>query len=115
MRYRLLGKTGLYVSELTMGTMTFGGKGFWEAIGKLSSSQAETFIGTALDAGVNMIDTANVYSEGESEKYVGAALASLAGRGTRSLSRPRSGGGPARTRMKPACRANISWAPSMQA
>ena len=77
MRYRLLGKTGLYVSELTMGTMTFGGKGFWEAIGKLNSSQAETFIGTALDAGVNMIDTANVYSEGESEKYVGASLASL--------------------------------------
>ena len=36
MRYRLLGKTGLYVSELYLGTMTFGGKGFWEAIGKLS-------------------------------------------------------------------------------
>ncbi len=77
MRYRLLGKTGVYVSELTLGTMTFGGKGFWEVIGKLSLSQVESFIGTALDAGVNMIDTADVYSEGESEKHVGAALASL--------------------------------------
>lgn len=77
MRYRLLGKTGVYVSELSLGTMTFGGKGSWEVIGKLSASQAESFIGTALDAGVNMIDTADVYSEGESEKHVGAALASL--------------------------------------
>ena len=39
MRYRLLGETGLYVSELCLGTMTFGGKGFWEAIGKLSASE----------------------------------------------------------------------------
>ncbi len=77
MRYRPFGKTGLYVSELTFGTMTFGGKGYWEAIGKLNASEAETLIATALDAGVNFIDTADVYSEGESEKYVGAALASL--------------------------------------
>jgi aryl-alcohol dehydrogenase-like predicted oxidoreductase len=77
MHYRLLGKTGVYVSELTLGTMTFGGKGFWEVIGKLGAPEAEAFIGTALDAGVNMIDTADVYSEGESEKHVGAALASL--------------------------------------
>ena len=77
MRYSLLGKTGLYVSELCLGTMTFGGKGFWEPIGKLSSSEAEKFIGTALDAGINFIDTADAYSEGESEKYTGAALAAL--------------------------------------
>lgn len=77
MRYRLFGKTGLYVSELCFGTMTFGGKGFWEAIGKLTASEAEALIGTALDSGVNFIDTADVYSEGESEKHVGAALASL--------------------------------------
>jgi aryl-alcohol dehydrogenase-like predicted oxidoreductase len=77
MNYRLLGKTGLYVSELCLGTMTFGGKGFWESIGRLSPSEAEALIGTALDAGVNFIDTADVYSEGESEEYVGAALASL--------------------------------------
>lgn len=77
MKYRLLGKTGLYVSELCLGTMTFGGKGFWEAIGKLTASEAEALIGTALDSGVNFIDTADVYSEGESELHVGAALASL--------------------------------------
>ena len=77
MRYHLLGKTGLYVSELCLGTMTFGGKGYWEAIGKLSAVEAQALIGTALDAGVNVIDTADAYSEGESEKFVGAALASL--------------------------------------
>jgi aryl-alcohol dehydrogenase-like predicted oxidoreductase len=77
MRYRMFGKTGLYVSELCLGTMTFGGKGFWGAIGKLSASEAESLIGTSLDAGINFIDTADVYSEGESEHYVGAALAAL--------------------------------------
>jgi aryl-alcohol dehydrogenase-like predicted oxidoreductase len=78
MKYRLFGTTGLYVSELCFGTMTFGGKGFWQAIGSLGASEAEALIGSALDAGVNFIDTADVYSEGESEKLVGAALASLA-------------------------------------
>ena len=77
MRYRPFGRTGLYVSELCLGTMTFGGKGFWGTIGKLSASEAEVLIGTSLDSGVNVIDTADVYSAGESEKYVGAALASL--------------------------------------
>src|SRR4051794_16928179 len=78
MRYNLLGKTGLFVSELCLGTMTFGGKGFWEAIGKLGNQEAESLVGTALDAGVNFIDTADVYSEGESERLLGAALKSLA-------------------------------------
>lgn len=77
MRYRLLGRTGLYVSELCLGTMTFGGKGFWEAIGKLSASETEVMVGTSLDAGINFIDTADAYSEGESEKLLGAALGSL--------------------------------------
>ncbi len=77
MRYRLFGNTGIYISELTLGTMTFGGKGYWEAIGRLTPAEAEALIGTALDAGVNAIDTADVYSEGEAEKHVGAALASL--------------------------------------
>ncbi len=77
MRYRLLGNTGLYVSELCLGTMTFGGKGFWEPIGKLTASEAEKIIGKSLDAGINFIDTANVYSEGESEKFLGTALGSL--------------------------------------
>jgi aryl-alcohol dehydrogenase-like predicted oxidoreductase len=78
MRYRILGRTGLYVSELCLGTMTFGGKSFWEVIGKLGATEAESLVGTALDAGVNFIDTADVYSDGESEKLLGAALASLA-------------------------------------
>ncbi|HEY8086501.1 MAG TPA: aldo/keto reductase, partial [Polyangiaceae bacterium] len=77
MRYNLLGRTGLYVSEMCLGTMTFGGKGFWEVIGKLGHAEVEGIIGSALDAGVNFIDTADVYSEGESEKLVGAALAAL--------------------------------------
>lgn len=77
MRYRLFGKTGLYISELTLGTMTFGGKGYWEVIGRLSPAESELLIGAALDAGINFIDTADVYSEGEAEKQVGAALASL--------------------------------------
>ncbi len=77
MRYKLLGKTGLYVSELCLGTMTFGGKGFWEAIGKLGSKDVDTLVGTALDHGVNFIDTADVYSEGESERLLGSSLASL--------------------------------------
>ena len=77
MRYNPLGKTGLFVSELCLGAMTFGGKGFWEAIGKLGGKEAEALIGTSLDAGVNFIDTADVYSEGESEKLVGDALKSL--------------------------------------
>ena len=77
MRYQLLGKTGVYVSKLCMGTMTFGGKGFWEPIGKLNAQEAERMIGTALDAGINFIDTANAYSEGDAEKFLGMALDSL--------------------------------------
>ncbi len=77
MRYHLLGKTGLYVSELCLGTMTFGGQGFWKAIGELGAKEVEKLVGTALDAGVNFLDTADVYSEGQSEALLGGALASL--------------------------------------
>jgi aryl-alcohol dehydrogenase-like predicted oxidoreductase len=77
MRYHLFGKTGLYVSQLCLGTMTFGGKGFWEVVGKLGAKEVEGIIGTAFDGGVNFVDTADVYSEGESETLVGNALASL--------------------------------------
>jgi aryl-alcohol dehydrogenase-like predicted oxidoreductase len=77
MRYQLLGKSGLYVSELCLGAMTFGGKGFWEAIGRLGAKEVEGIIGASFDAGVNFIDTADVYSEGESETLVGGALKSL--------------------------------------
>jgi aryl-alcohol dehydrogenase-like predicted oxidoreductase len=77
MRYRLLGRTGLYVSEICLGTMTYGGKGRWAPIGRLGVPEAQAQIKSAFDAGVNFIDTANVYSEGDSERIVGEALANL--------------------------------------
>ena len=79
MRYNLLGKTGLYVSELCLGAMTFGSNsaGMWRTIGQLGDQESLALVGTALDAGVNFIDTADVYSEGSSERLVGAALKSL--------------------------------------
>src|SRR3954453_6450684 len=79
MRYHLLGNTGLYVSQLCLGAMTFGGgSGMWQAIGMLGQSESQALVSTALDAGVNFIDTADVYSEGDSERLLGAALRSLA-------------------------------------
>jgi len=77
MRYRLLGRTGLYVSEICLGTMTYGGKGRWAPIGRLGVTEAQAQIKAAFDAGINFIDTANVYSEGDSERIVGEALANL--------------------------------------
>lgn len=77
MRYRLLGQTGLYVSELCLGTMTFGGKGFWEVMGNVGQETATSLVKEAFDAGINFIDTANVYSLGESEKITGEAIRKL--------------------------------------
>jgi len=77
MHYRLLGRTGLYVSEICLGTMTYGGKGRWEVVGRLGLPEVSAQIKSAFDAGVNFIDTADVYSEGESERLVGEALAKL--------------------------------------
>ena len=78
MRYRLLGRTGLYVSELCLGTMTYGGRGFWEQIGALPQAAVTEQVKIAHEAGVNFIDTANVYSFGESERLLGQALKELA-------------------------------------
>ncbi|RBP05767.1 aryl-alcohol dehydrogenase-like predicted oxidoreductase [Roseiarcus fermentans] len=78
MRYRPLGRTGQYVSEICLGTMTFsGGAGFWQAIGKLDQAASTALVVRALEAGVNFIDTANVYSEGRSEMQLGQALRDL--------------------------------------
>ena len=77
MRYKRLGRTGLFVSELCLGTMTYGGKGFWAMMGDLGLDAVSVQVRTAIDAGVNFIDTANVYHEGESEKLVGSAIAKL--------------------------------------
>jgi aryl-alcohol dehydrogenase-like predicted oxidoreductase len=76
MEYRQLGRSGLRVSTLTLGTMTFGGKGWAANIGTTQLDDAKRQIGMALDAGVNLIDTADVYSEGASEEIVGQALGS---------------------------------------
>ncbi len=78
MRMNKLGRTGLFVSELCLGTMTFGGgDSMWGKIGDLDQTAAENLIGRALDGGVNFIDTADVYSEGRSEEMTGRALRSL--------------------------------------
>jgi aryl-alcohol dehydrogenase-like predicted oxidoreductase len=78
MRNRPLGRTGLYVSELCLGTMTFGGgSGIWGQIGNLQQAEAERLIGQAVDAGINFIDTADVYAGGLSEQITGQALKNL--------------------------------------
>ena len=78
MRHHPLGRTGLFVSELCLGTMTFGGSaGIWAQIGDLAQSDAERLIGQALDAGINFIDTADVYAGGASEEITGQALKNL--------------------------------------
>ena len=75
MHYRLLGSTGLYVSELCLGTMTFGGTdGIWKAVGSLDQQAATALLKQAVDAGVNFIDTANVYAGGVSETMTGQAI-----------------------------------------
>ena len=77
MKYNLLGNTGLKVSELCLGAMTFGGKGFWTAIGTLGQQAVDGIVGRSVDAGINFIDTANVYSEGLSEEMTGTAIRNL--------------------------------------
>src|SRR5712671_602655 len=76
MKFRQLADTGVFVSELCLGTMTFGGVGqIWEVMGALDQSAADAIVHRALDAGINFIDTADVYAAGESEKLVGQAIA----------------------------------------
>ncbi len=77
MRYKLLGNTGLKVSELCLGTMTFGGQGMWTAIGTLPQKEVNDLVKRSVDAGINFIDTANVYSFGLSEQLTGQAIRDL--------------------------------------
>lgn len=78
MRYNKLGRSGLFVSELCLGTMTFGGgEGMWRQIGDVQQAEADDLVRTALDAGINFIDTANMYSEGLSERILGQSLRNL--------------------------------------
>ena len=71
MEYRALGQSGLRVSVLTMGTMTFGGSGPFKNVGTTDVAQARRQVDRCLDAGVNLIDTADVYSDGQAEEIVG--------------------------------------------
>ncbi len=77
MRYRPLGRTGLKVSELCLGAMTFGGSaGIWKAIGALDEKQSAEMIARACDAGINFFDTADGYGDGDSERILGKGLGS---------------------------------------
>ena len=77
MKYNELGKTGVLVSELCLGTMTFGGKGYWQAVGQVPQDEVNQIVKTSVDSGINFIDTANAYSEGLSETMLGEALIKL--------------------------------------
>ena len=75
MKYRLLADTGVFVSELCLGAMTFGGRGqMWEVIGGLEQAEVDGIVHRSIDAGINFIDTADVYSAGESETLLGKSL-----------------------------------------
>jgi aryl-alcohol dehydrogenase-like predicted oxidoreductase len=75
MKFRQLADTGVFVSELCLGAMTFGGRGqMWEVIGGLDQPEVDVLVHRAIDGGINFIDTADVYSAGESETLLGRAL-----------------------------------------
>ena len=74
MEYRKLGNSGLMVSAMSLGTMTFGGKNKFAEVGTIGVNEAQGIINLALDNGVNLIDTANIYSDGLSEEIVGEIL-----------------------------------------
>ncbi|MGA7813434.1 aldo/keto reductase, partial [Caballeronia sp.] len=74
MEYRQLGRSGLKVSTITLGTMTMGGKGKFASVGEVGLNDARRQIDMCIEAGVNLIDTADVYSNGASEEIVGEAL-----------------------------------------
>ena len=79
MRYRRMGRTGMLVSELCLGTNTFGGgdNAMWRNIGGLDQPAADAIVAKALEGGINFIDTADGYAAGESEQLVGQALRNL--------------------------------------
>ena len=77
MKYNQLGNTGLFVSEICLGTMTFGGQGYWKVVGELGQKAASDIVSRSLEAGVNFIDTADVYSEGKAEALLGQSLKDL--------------------------------------
>ncbi len=74
MNTRFLGNSGVRVSELCFGAMTFGGKGYWTAVGQVQQKEADELVNIAIDGGINFFDTADIYSEGRSEEILGKAL-----------------------------------------
>src|SRR5271154_790985 len=78
MHYKTLGNTGLQVSTLCFGTMTFGdGRGFFKVIGAVGQAEADELVKASIEGGINFFDTADVYTEGESEKTLGQSLKNL--------------------------------------
>lgn len=74
MEYRRLGRSGLFVSAMTLGTMTFGGRGGFGMVGSTDVAAATRQVDMCVDAGINLFDTADIYSDGESEEILGQAI-----------------------------------------
>jgi len=74
MKMRFLGKSGIKVSEVCLGTMTFGSNSRMKQIGSVGQPEADKIVAMALDGGINFFDTADLYSEGQSEEILGKAL-----------------------------------------
>ena len=111
MDYTSLGKTGLKVSRICLGCMTYGvpdrgasTRGRW-----MKSWPAGPFIQRAFELGINFFDTANVYSDGTSEEILGRAIKAFAKRRKKSSSPPRSTAECDKTQTAPASRARRSW------
>jgi aryl-alcohol dehydrogenase-like predicted oxidoreductase len=113
MEYRQLGNSGLMVSTLTLGTMTFGGKGNFAKVGSLSLKDVSKLIDIVADVGVNLIDTANVYSAGHSEELIGEAMGAKRKPGMLIATKARYPMGPGPTTA--ACRARTSSANARRA
>ena len=117
MRYNKLGRTGLFVSELCLGTMTFGGDGeVWSKIADVQQDDADALVRTAMEAGINFIDTADVYSGGQSEVILGQSLRNLgvardevviATKGFGQTGRGPNGRGATRYHLIDACKASL--------
>ena len=74
MKYNQLGNTGLFVSEICLGAMTFGGQGMFKVVGEVDQKGATGLVARSIEAGVNFFDTADVYSMGNSEKLLGQSF-----------------------------------------
>lgn len=114
MNYRQLGRSGLKISTLTMGTMTFGGTGWAEKVGDLGVKEARRLVDLCVDAGVNLIDTADAYSQGLCEEILGEIIGGARRRGLLIATKARfpTGSGPndaglSRQHLIAACEASL--------